>query len=341
MHHLMSLTGGSAAVVGEVRAGDIAVVAKLSGTRTGDTLAPDGMPVVVGMPELPRPAYGIGIAAVKRSDEDRLANLLRRFATEDPTLSVRQDEATHQTVLTGIGDAQVRVALSRLEHAGVAVETEDVRVSYRETLARAVEVEGKYKKQSGGHGQFGVATVRFEPLPRGSGFEFVSEVVGGAIPKNLIPSVGAGIEEAMARGGRFGFPLVDIRAVCTNGRYHSVDSSDFSFKMAGSLALREAIEQVGVQVLEPISDITVRVGASQQGDVLGDLSSLRAQVYETVTTDELTTIKALVPTSAITRFVIDVRSLTAGAGTVEVEHHGHDVLPDQLVEQLTAAADES
>jgi elongation factor G len=336
LHHVMSLMGRSATVVSEVRAGDIAVVAKLGDTRTGDTLAPEGTPVVVPPPELPKSVYGIAIAAAKRSEDDRLATVLRRLWTEDPTLTVQHDDATRQTVLSGIGETHLRVALSRIERAGVEVETDDVRVSYRETLARAIEVEGKYKKQSGGHGQFGVATVRFEPLPGGSGFEFGSEVVGGAIPKNLIPAVGAGVEEAMARGGRYGFPLVDIRAVCTGGKTHSVDSSEMSFKMAGSLALRDAVEQVGVAVLEPISEITVHVPSRHQGDVLGDLNSRRAQVFATETseTDDLTTIRAHVPTSEILRYAIDIRSLSAGSGSFEVDHHGYQVLPQHLVDRL-------
>ncbi len=336
MHHVVSLLGRTATVVGNVRAGDIAVVAKLAETRTGDTLAPEGTPVVVQGPSLPRSVYGIAITAAKRSDDDRLATLLRRLWTEDPTLTVHHDDATQQTVLSGIGETHLRIALSRIERAGVDVETDDVRVSYRETLAGSVEVEGKYKKQSGGHGQFGVATVRFEPLPRGSGFEFASEVVGGAIPKNLIPAVGAGVEESMARGGRYGFPLVDIRAVCTGGKHHSVDSSEMSFKMAGSLALREAVERVGVEVLEPISEITVHVPSEHQGDVLGDLNSRRAQVFATDTSEsnDLTTIRALVPTSEILRYAIDIRSLSAGTGSFELAHHGYEVVPQNQIDRI-------
>jgi elongation factor G len=241
LHHLISLTGASQSPVTEVVAGDIAAVTKLTDTVTGDTLATDGTPITVASPRLPRPAYGVAIAAAKQSDEGRLATILHRLVLADPTLAVHHDPVTGQTVLSGAGDVQVRVALARIEHAGVDVEVDDVRVAYRETLAGPVEAVGKYKKQSGGHGQFGVATVRFEPLPEGSGFEFDSEITGGTIPRNLIPAVGAGVREAMDRGGRHGFPVVDIRAVCTDGKHHAVDSSEMSFKVAGSLALREAI----------------------------------------------------------------------------------------------------
>ncbi len=222
------------------------------------------------------------------------------------------------------------------------LDVDDVRVAYRATLAASVEVEGRYKKQSGGHGQFGVATVRFEPLPSGSGFEFRSEVTGGVIPKNLVPAVGAGVEEAMARGGRDGFPIVDVRAVCTGGKHHAVDSSEMSYKMAGSLALREAVAQVGVDVLEPISDVRVHVPVAHHGDTLGDLNSRRAHVLGTETDESgLTTIHALVPTAEIIRYAIDLRSLSGGSGSFEVEHHGYQPLPANLVDKVRVAAEEA
>jgi elongation factor G len=341
LHHLASLVGGAQTHVGSVSAGDIVAVTKLADTRTGDTLAPDGTPVTVPVPALPHPVYGLAIHAAKQSDEDRLATTLRRLVIEDPTLAVRHDDTTGQTVLSGGGETHVRVALSRLERAGVELDVDDVRVAYRSRLAAPVEVEGKHKKQSGGHGQFGVATVRFEPLPPGTGFQFDSEVTGGVIPKNLVPAVGAGVEEAMARGGNDGFPIVDLRAVCTGGKHHSVDSSEMSFKMAGSLALREAIARVGIEVLEPVSEVNVRVPASLQGDVLGDLNARRAQVLGTVT-DEVgvATVQALVPTAEIVRYAIDLRSLSGGSGSFEVEHHGYQPLPANLVDQVRANAEE-
>ena len=340
LHNLISLTGGSQTHVDAVGAGDIVAVTKLTETRTGDTLAPDGTPVTVPIPALPRPVYGVAIAAAKQSDEDRLATTLHRLVIEDPTLAVHHESSTGQTVLSGGGETHVRVALSRIERAGVELVVDDVRVAYRATLAAPVEVEGKYKKQSGGHGQFGVATVRFEPLPAGSGFEFRSEVTGGVIPKNLVPAVGAGVEEAMTRGGRDGFPIVDIRAVCTGGKYHSVDSSEMSYKMAGSLALREAIAQVGVDVLEPISEIHVQVPAANHGDTLGDLNSRRAQVLGTETDEHgVTTIHTLVPTAEIIRYAIDLRSLSGGSGSFEVEHHGYQPLPANLVDKVRQATE--
>jgi elongation factor G len=341
LHNLISLTGASQTHVGHVTAGHIAATTKLDDTRTGDTLAPEGMPVTVRIPELPRPVYRVGIAAAKQSDEDRLATTLRRLVIEDPTLSVEHDASTGQTLLGGAGETHVRVALSRIERAGVALEVEDMRVPYRETLAGSAEVEGRHKKQSGGHGQFGVATVRFEPLPEGSGFEFDSEVTGGVIPKNLVPAVGAGIRESMERGGRYGFPIVDVRAVCTGGKHHAVDSSEMAFKMAGSLALKAALAEVGSDVLEPVSRMRVHVPSEHHGDVLGDLNSRRGQILGNITGDdgEVTTIEALVPTAEIVRYAIDLRSIGGGRGSFEVEHHGYQKLPPNLVSAVTTHTD--
>ncbi len=340
LHNLISLTGGSQTHVDHVTAGDIAATTKLADTRTGDTLAPDDTPVTVLVPGLPRPVYRVAIAAAKQSDEDRLATTLRRLVIEDPTLSVEHDASTGQTLLGGAGETHVRVALSRIERAGVDLQVDDMRVPYRETLAGSVEVEGKHKKQSGGHGQYGVATVRFEPLPEGSGFEFDSEVSGGVIPKNLVPAVGAGIREAMERGGRHGFPIVDIRAVCTGGKHHSVDSSEMAFKMAGSLALKAAIAEVGVEVLEPVSLVRVHVPSEHHGDVLGDLNSRRGQILGNTSDDDgATTIEALVPTAEIVRYAIDLRSIGGGSGWFEAEHHGYQQLPPNLVDSLPTADD--
>lgn len=335
LHSLLSLAPGNGNHgVKSVVAGDIAAVAKLDETRTGDTLAPVGTPVTVPAPAMPAPVYGLAIRARTPSHEDRLASALRRLVIQDPTLAVEHDAATRQTVLTGAGETHLAVAISRVERAGVPLEVEPTRVAYRETLAAPVEVEGRYKKQTGGHGQFGVATVRFEPMPLGAGFEFGSEVVGGAIPKALIPAVGAGIEESMARGGRHGFPVVDLRAVCVDGKYHSVDSSEMSFKMAGALALRTALEKVGSVLLEPVSELSVQVPAQYQGDVLGDLSSRRGQVLGTDSNDGTVSIRALVPSAEIQQYAIDLRSLTGGTGVFEMAHHGYQPLPEVLAEQV-------
>ena len=340
LHHLISLTGSSQVHVDAAGAGDIVAVTKLTDTRTGDTLAPDGTPVQALLPALPRPVYGVAIAAAT-SDEDRLATTLHRLVIEDPTLAFHHEDSTGQTVLSG-GGGDPRTCRAVTHRASRRrLDVADVRVAYRATLSGPIEVEGKYRKQSGGHGQYGVASVRFEPLASGSGFEFSSEVTGGVIPKNLVPAVGAGIAEAMARGTGNGFPIVDVRAVCTGGKYHSVDSSEMSFKMAGSLALREAVARVGVDVLEPISEIHVRVPVSHHGDTLGDLNSRRAHVLGPRPTSPAKRASTRLPTAEIIRYAIDLRSFSGGSGSFDVEHHGYQPLPANLVDKVRQATDAS
>ena len=220
------------------------------------------------------------------------------------------------------------------------VETEHVKTAYHETLAGPVEIQARHKKQTGGHGQFAVATVRLEPLDRGAGFVFESHVTGGAIPRNLIPAVGAGIEEALSDGGRYGFPVVDVRAVCLDGQHHPVDSSEMAFKIAGALALRTAVREVGTTLLEPISKVEIHIPSTLQGDVLGDLSARRAQVLGTGTVDTSGTmidVQALVPTAEIGDYSIALRSMTGGAGSFTRSHYGYQVVPDAVASEIAAS----
>jgi elongation factor G len=218
---------------------------------------------------------------------------------------------------------------------GVEVETGDVQVAYRETVTKPAEAEGKYKKQTGGHGQFGVAILRVEPLGRGEGFVFEDRVVGGAIPRQFIPAVEKGVVEAMSGGGHFGYPVVDVKVTCLDGKYHPVDSSEMSFKTAGALGFREAMPQAGPVLLEPISLLQVTVPASLQGDVLGDLNSRRGRVQGTQVDEEgSSTLEALVPTAELGRYAIDLRSITGGRGRFTVTHDHYDVVPAQLADKL-------
>ena len=317
-------------------AGDIGGVAKLTGTTTGDTLAPRGTPVKVTIPEEPEPVLAIAVRARTTADEDKLANALHRLVQEDATLVVTLDPETHQTLLRGTGETHLQVTLERLERKfGVAVDTEEVRVAYRETITQTAEAEGKHKKQSGGHGQFGVATVRIEPLERGAGYEFVDKVVGGAIPRQFIPAVSKGIEEAMAEGGVHGFPVVDVRVTCLDGRYHPVDSSEMSFKMAGRLAFREALAKAAPVVLEPVSAVEVTIPAEVQGDVLGDLNSRRGRVQGTEAGEPgEQVVIAQVPTAELRRYAVDLRSRTGGRGAFSAHHDHYDVLPPNLADAI-------
>jgi elongation factor G len=337
LHGLFRVAGREHEAVDTLLAGDIGGVAKLSGTTTNDTLAPRGTPVRVSVPDAPPPVLDIAVKARTTADEDKLANALHRLVQEDATLVVTLDPETHQTLLRGTGETHLQVTLERLERKfGVSVDTEDVRVAYRETITRPAEAEGKHKKQSGGHGQFGVATVRIEPLERGAGYEFVDKVVGGAIPRQFIPAVNKGIEEAMAEGGLHGFPVVDVRVTCVDGRYHPVDSSEMSFKMAGRLAFREALAQAAPVVLEPISAIEVTVPTEVQGDVLGDLNSRRGRVQGTEAGDDgEQVVIAQVPTAELRRYAVDLRSRTGGRGSFAVHHDHYDVVPANLVEAIS------
>jgi elongation factor G len=339
LHVLQTLRGRETEPASEAQAGDIVAVPKLSDTATGDTLAPKGTPVTVPRPEPEPSLLSMAIRPKSKGDEDKLMTGLHRLQDEDPALSVERIDETHQTILKGTGETHIAVTTDRLMRKfGVDVQTEEVLVPYRETISKQADAEGKYKKQTGGHGQFGVAMVRIEPLERGEGFHFVDQIVGGAIPKQYIPAVEKGVIEAMTQGGVYGYPVVDVQVTCYDGKYHSVDSSEMSFKMAGSLAFKEAMAKAGPVLLEPISRIEVTVPASMQGDILGDLNSRRGRVQGTDTLDGgVQLITALVPTAEIQRYAVDLRSLTGGRGRFRVEHDHYDVVPANLVERMVKA----
>lgn len=333
LHGVLTVRGREQEPATEVPAGDLAAVAKLSDTVTGDTLAPRGKPVKAAPIERPEALLATAVLARTQADDDKLATALHRVGDEDPSLVVDRNDETHQTLLRGMGETHLQITLEKLERKfGVAVDTEPVRVAYRETITTEAEAEGRYKKQTGGHGQFGVAFVRVAPLPRGEGFVFVDKIVGGAIPRQFIPAVQKGIEETMARGGVYGYPVVDVEVACFDGKYHSVDSSEMSFKMAGSLGFRAAMAAAGPVLLEPISLLEVTVPVDLQGDVMGDLNSRRGRVQGTEPAEDgEQRIVALVPTAELLRYPIELRSLTGGRGRFTATHDHYDVLPQQLV----------
>ncbi|MGH9304392.1 MAG: elongation factor G [Acidimicrobiales bacterium] len=340
LHALQLLRGKEAQPVAEAQAGDIIAVPKLADARTGDTLAPKSSPVVIESRPAPAALLSTAVRPKAKGDEDKLMTALHRLQEEDAALQVRRDDETHQTVLSGMGDTHLQIVAEKLlRKFGVDVETEPVRVPYRETITRPAEAEGKYKKQTGGHGQFGVASLKVAPLQRGAGFEFVDEIVGGAIPRQFIPAVEKGVQEAMSTGGVHGFPVVDVRVSCVDGKYHSVDSSEMSFKMAGLLGFREAMSNAAPVLLEPISRLEVTVPAAFQGEVLGDLNSRRGRVVgtETGSGDEQVVI-ALVPTSEVMRYATDLRSLTGGRGRFSIHHDRYEVVPSQIVDRVVKAA---
>ncbi len=336
------MVGKESEAVDYLPMGDLGAVAKLNDTGTGDTLSVKSQPVKAPPIMKPTPVLATAVKAKTQADTDKLANALRRIQQEDPVLVVERNAETKQTLMRGMGETHLTITLQRLNRKfGVEVDTEAVRVPYRETISRPAQAEGKYKKQSGGHGQFGVAMLKVEPAQRGEGFEFVDEIKGGSIPRQFIPAVEQGIVETMADGGTVGFPVVDVRVRCYDGKYHSVDSSEMSFKMAGRLGFKAAMADAGPIILEPISKIEVSVPASYQGDVMGDLSSRRGQVQGTdAAPGGRQLITALVPTSEIISYAMDLRSLTQGWGTFTAEHDHYQELPSHLTDKVVAEAKE-
>jgi elongation factor G len=334
LHGLFVLRGKDHIPVTSLLAGDIGAVAKLSNTATGDTLAPKGKPVSVAPIDRPEPALAIAIVPKTQADDDKLSSVLQRLQQEDPVLVVERDDETRQTLLKGTGDTHVSVALEKLMRKfGVQVDVEDVRVRYRETITANSEAEGKHKKQSGGHGQFAVCNIRMAPRARGEGFEFVDQIVGGAVPRQYIPAVQKGIEETMASGGVFGYPVVDLSVTLFDGKFHTVDSSEAAFKTAARIAFREAMAKASPVLLEPISEVEITVPADRQGDVLADLMGRRGRVQDTSAGDAgEQVVRALVPASELVRYAIDLRSITGGRGHFRATHAHYDVLPSHLVE---------
>ena len=334
LHGLLTVRGKEQEPASELVAGDIGAVAKLAGTITGDTLAPRGKPVVVPPIEQPEPNLAVAVVPKTQADEDKLAPALHRLQEEDPSLVVERVDETHQTLLKGTGETHLQITMEKLTRKfGANVETEPVRVPYRETITGVAKgVEGRHKKQTGGHGQFGVCVIDVEPQPRGSGFEFENHIVGGAISRGYIPAVQKGIEETMRSGGVHGYPVVDVKVTLIDGKEHSVDSSEMAFKVAGRLAFRAAMAQADAVILEPISRLEVTVPVDMQGDVMGDLNARRGRVQGTEAGGDGTqTVIALVPTSEIQRYAIELRSLTGGRGRFRAEHDHYDVLPSHLV----------
>ena len=335
---IATMIGKETELLDSAPAGDIVAVAKLTDTATGDTLTPRHKPVTLPPVDQPEPVLATAVTAKTQADEDKLANALRRILAEDPALLLARNSETKQTLLWGMGETHLTITLERLERKfGVAVETERPKVPYRETITRIAEAEGKYKKQTGGHGQFGVCFLRVSPLPRGEGFLFVDEVKGGSIPRQFIPAVEKGVNETMSDAGVRGFPVVDVQVAVYDGKYHSVDSSEMSFKMAGRLGFKAAMEQAGPVMLEPISRVQVTVPADYQGDVMGDLSSRRGQLQGTeAAPGGMQLITALVPTSEIMNYAIDLRSLTQGWGRFRSEHDHYQEMPSHMADQVVA-----
>jgi elongation factor G len=321
-------------------AGDVCAVAKLSRAETGDTLSDKDNPLLVEPWNMPDPLLPVAIVARSKADEDKLSQGLGRLVAEDPTMRLDHNAETGQVVLWTMGEAHTDVLLDRLQaRYGVSVDTVPLRVALRETLAGSSKGHGRHVKQSGGHGQYAICDIEVEPLPQGTGFEFVDKVVGGAVPRQFIPSVEKGIRTQMDKGVAAGYPLVDVRVTLVDGKAHSVDSSDMAFQAAGGLALRDAAEQSQVLLLEPVDEIAVLVDDDYVGAVMGDLSSRRGHVVGTEPVGSgRTLVRGVVPQLEIVRYAIDLRSMSHGTGTFTRTYSRHDAMPPQVSSKLLAAA---
>ena len=305
----------------------------------GDTLADEKAPVL--LPKLPSFDAVMSFAAQPKSkaDEEKVPQGLHRMMEEDPTIEVHRDEETRDFILSGMGQQHVEILVEKLKRKyGAEVVLKAPKVPYKETIRGTASAQGKLKKQSGGRGQYGDTWLKIEPLPQGQGFEFVDEIVGGAIPRNYIPSVEKGIREAMAGGYLAGYPMVDIRVRLYDGSYHEVDSSDMAFKIAGSLGFKNAVEKSKPVLLEPIMNIEVTIPDECMGDVIGDLNSRRGKVVGMETQGRSQVIKAKVPMSEVLKYAPDLRALTSGRGEFQLEFSHYEELPPHLSEKVIKEA---
>jgi elongation factor G len=328
-HNLFIPHGKTQESAGLVGPGDIAAIAKLQHTSTGDTLSNPKDKVNLPHIAFPEPAYRIAIRPVSKTDEDKLAPALERLCEEDPTLRYERDPGTHQEILMGMGDMHLEVAIEKLKwRFGVSVSIEDARIPYRETIRTAAKAQGRHKRQTGGKGQFGDCWVRIEPLERGEGFSFASEVVGGSVPKNFIPAIEKGIQETLTKGFLAGYPVVDVKAVVYDGSYHDVDSNEMAFKIAGSLAFKSAAAQAKPVLLEPIMNYEIDVPDDYVGDVVGDLNGRRGRMQGM---DQIapgkTRVKAIVPMATTMRYVLELRSMTKGRGRFKASFAHYEEVP--------------
>jgi len=335
--HIYSPLGASVREVPYCVAGDICALTKSTSAETGDTVSGKDDPVLIAPWDMPEPLLPVAIVAKTRSDEDALAKNLSRLVAGDPTLRLERNPETHQLVLWCMGEAHADVVLDRLRAGGVELDTEPVRVALRETFGASSKGHGRHVKQSGGHGQYAVCDIAVEPLPRGSGFEFVDKVVGGAVPNNYIPSVEKGVRAQMERGIVAGYPVVDLRVTLFDGKAHPVDSSDAAFQTAGSLAIKEAAEKGQMSLLEPVDEVFIRVPDSFVGAVMSDLSGRRGRVLGTTPDEagaEKTMVHAEVPATDLVRYAVELRAMTSGTGTFRREFARYEPMPSHLADQV-------
>ncbi len=337
--HISVMQGKTAVPVNELHAGDIGAVAKLKDTLTGDTLGDKSAPIQYPHVKLPEPAITFAIEPKSRADEDKLGPGIHKLMEEDAMLRNFRDAQTKEFLIAGTGQQHIEVVVAKLKkryHTEVILKAP--KVPYRETIRAKADVQGKHKKQTGGHGQYGDCKIKMEPMPRGGQFEFVNDIFGGAIPKNYIPAVEKGIRDAAARGYLAGFPVVDFRVILYDGSYHDVDSNDMSFQMAGRIAFRKAMEQARPTLLEPIMVAEITAPDEFAGSIMGDLNSRRGRIQGMDNKGGNTVVKAEVPMSEMLTYGVDLTAMTQGRGSFNMEMHHYDVVPSQLQEKIIEKA---
>lgn len=332
--HLYVMMGKEATDVKSAKAGDIIVIPKLTDTRPGDTLSLDGKLELAPIP-FPKPQYPVAIEAANKKEEDKLGTFLARCEENDPTIKIQRNEETHQTVITAMGDEQVNTMLIRLkEQMGIQAKLVPVRIPYRETISKVAEAQGRHKKQTGGSGQFGDCWLRLEPNP-GAGYEFVDEIVGGHIPRQYIPAVDKGVQEAMAEGVLAGYPMVDIKCAVYDGSYHPVDSNEMAFKTAARIGFRAACAKAGLKLLEPMANLSITTSEEYAGAVMGDISTRRGRIVGTDSAEAgQAVIMVRVPYAEVITYTRDLRSITRGNGSYTIEIDGYEEAPHDITQKL-------
>jgi len=334
---LFLLRGKNQEPISRVEAGDIGAVAKLNVTATGDTLGTREKPLKIVPVSFPKPTFSEAVFPKSKGDLDKLGPSLAKMTEEEPTLQVHRDTDTNETILSGLGDTQLEVTAEKMARKfGVNVQLETPKVPYRETITASTKAEYKHKKQTGGHGQYGHVLLEVEPLPRGSGREFVDKVVGGRIPKNYIPAVEKGVNEAFHEGVLAHYPVADIKVTVYDGSYHPVDSSEICFKIAGAGALKKGLADAQPVLLEPIMNIKVSAPEDYTGDIIGDLNTKRAQVQGMSPENGINVIEAQVPLAEVQRYAIDLKSITQGKGSYTMEFSHYQEAPPAVAQKVIA-----
>jgi elongation factor G len=322
-----------------IYAGEIGATAKLKNTSTQDTFCESSFILEFPPVEFPAPSFSASVKPKTRQDEDKISVALSRLTSEDPTFRVSRDSQTKELIISGMGELHLNVIIDRMKRRYQAnVELGTPKVAYKETVTKAVKVQGKHKKQSGGRGQYGDAWIEVEPLERGKGFEFVDKIFGGAIPRNFIPSVEKGVRKALEEGVLAGYPIADIRVTLYDGSYHPVDSSDIAFQIAGSLALRKALEQAGSVFLEPIMNVEIMVPEEFMGQITGDINSRRGRVLGMEIKGKNQVVKAQVPLAEMFKYASDLRSVTGGRGSYAMSFSHYEIVPARIAQAIVEEA---